>query len=92
MNEQEFQAKLGELIGQISELPEEERERLEALARETQARHDKMRQTLGGLQESLDQLRLSIKYLVFDLEATRRENEHLRELLAEQDEDEESAG
>lgn len=32
-------------------------------------------------QEILDQLRLDIKYLVFDLEATRRERDHYRELL-----------
>ena len=37
-----------------------------------------MRQTIGELQESLDYLRLSVKYLVFDLEATRRENDYLR--------------
>ena len=33
------------------------------------------------LQESLDYLRLSVKYLVFDLEATRRENAYLRRLV-----------
>jgi len=33
------------------------------------------------LQESLDYLRICIKYQVFDLEATRRENEYLRKLL-----------
>ena len=38
----------------------------------------------GDLQESLDYLRLSIKYLVFDLEATRRENQYLRKLLEAQ--------
>lgn len=33
------------------------------------------------LQESLDQLRVQIKYLLFDVEATRRENRYLRQLL-----------
>ena len=37
--------------------------------------------TIGELQESLDYLRLSVKYLVFDLEATRRENKYLRSLI-----------
>jgi hypothetical protein len=32
----------------------------------------------------MDYLRLSIKYLVFDLEATRRENAHLRQMLEEE--------
>jgi len=39
---------------------------------------------VGELQESLDYLRLSVKYLVFDLEATRRENEYLRKLIEQQ--------
>lgn len=32
-------------------------------------------------EDSLNQLRLQIKYLVFDLEATRRENRYLRQML-----------
>lgn len=36
---------------------------------------------LDSLQESLDYLRVCIKYQTFDLEATRRENAHLRKLL-----------
>jgi len=39
---------------------------------------------VSGLQESIDFLRLSIKYLLFDLEATRRENTYLRKMLEEQ--------
>lgn len=81
MNEQEFQAKLGELMSQIGELPEGERGSIEKLASETRDRHDRMRKTIGDLQESLDYLRLTVKYLVFDLEATRRENQYLRKLL-----------
>jgi hypothetical protein len=81
MNESDFQAKLGDLISQIGQLPESERGPLEQLALETQNRHDKMKKTIADLQESLDYLRLSIKYLVFDLEATRRENAYLRKLL-----------
>ena len=44
-----------------------------------------MKKTVSDLQESLDYLRLSIKYLVFDLEATRRENKYLRDMLNKQD-------
>ncbi len=86
MKEQEFQAKLGELMKQIDELPPIERERLEKLANETRERHERMRKTVGQLQESLDYLRLSVKYLVFDLEATRRENKYLRKMIKEQNE------
>lgn len=84
MNEQEFQSRLGDLINQIQKLPEGERGPLEKLASETAARHDKVKKTISDLQESLDYLRLSIKYLVFDLEATRRENQYLRKLLEKQ--------
>jgi len=81
MNERDFQQKLGDLISQIDTLPEDQRGDLEKLANETRDRHDKMKRTIADLQESLDYLRLSIKYLVFDLEATRRENEYLRKLI-----------
>jgi uncharacterized membrane protein len=87
MNEQDFQQKLGDLIQQISALPEDQRGPLTQLAEETRDRHERMKQTVADLQESLDYLRLSIKYLVFDLEATRRENEYLRKLLAKHTQD-----
>ena len=60
-----------------------ERKKLEQLADETRQRHERLRATVSSLQESLDYLRLSIKYLVFDLEATRRENGYLRKMLEE---------
>ena len=56
---------------------------MQKLADETRERHERLRKTVCGLQESLDYLRLSIKYLVFDLEATRRENGYLRKMLEE---------
>ena len=34
-----------------------------------------------SVDDSLDFLRLQLKYLVFDLEATRRENRYLRKML-----------
>jgi chromosome segregation ATPase len=81
MQDQDFQSRLQSLMAQISELPEDQRGNLEAIASESRQRHEKMKRTIAELQDSLDYLRLSIKYLVFDLEATRRENEYLRKLL-----------
>ena len=81
MDETKFQAKLAELMNEISTLPKAEREKLTSLATKTQERHRKLRKTVHDLQESLDYLRLAIKYLVFDLEATRRENSYLRRML-----------
>jgi hypothetical protein len=34
-----------------------------------------------SVEESLDHLRVQLKYLLFDLEATRRENRYLRQML-----------
>ena len=81
MDESTFQAKLAELMKEISTLPEAEREKLTSMAKQTQARHAKLRKTVSDLQESLDYLRLSLKYLIFDLEATRRENSYLRKMI-----------
>ncbi|MFN7019727.1 MAG: hypothetical protein ACK4WH_00185 [Phycisphaerales bacterium] len=81
MNEQDLQARLSDLMQQLGGLPAPAREHLQQLAAETQDRHKRMKKTVAELQDSLDYLRLSIKYLVFDLEATRRENQYLRKLL-----------
>ena len=81
MDETTFQTKLAELMGEISTLPAAEREKLEVLAKETQERHSQLRKSINSLQESLDWLRLSVKYLVFDLEATRRERDEFQQQL-----------
>lgn len=84
MDEATFQKKLGELVSQIDALPEPDRAKLTLLAEETKQRHQELKKTVSSLQESIDFLRLSIKYLLFDLEATRRENGYLRKMLEEQ--------
>jgi hypothetical protein len=76
-----FQKKLAELVEQIETLPENERERLRELAAETQERHEQIQKSVRSLQESIDFLRVGIKYMLFDLEATRRENTQLRKML-----------
>ncbi|HSW46822.1 MAG TPA: hypothetical protein VLM89_14775 [Phycisphaerae bacterium] len=84
MDENIFQKKLGELVAEIGTLPEQDRARLAMLAEETRQRHQELKKTVHSLHESIDFLRLSIKYLLFDLEATRRENSYLRKMLEEQ--------
>lgn len=81
MDEQTFQEKFTQLLHQIGELPPEQKACMEQLADATQRRRDRLSHSVTELQESLDFLRLSVKYLVFDLEATRRENAYLRQLL-----------
>jgi chromosome segregation ATPase len=84
MDEAKFQARLAELIAEIDTLPVGQRDKLRSLADETKKRHADIKKTVSNLQEAIDSLRLSIKYLLFDLEATRRENAYLRKML-EQD-------
>ena len=44
-----------------------------------------LQKSVDSLQESIDYLRICIKYQLLDLEATRRENKYLRKLLEEKD-------
>ena len=81
MDEQAFQTKLNNLMNKIKKLPEQDRPTLERLATDAKKRRERIQQSVAELQESLDYLRLTIKYLVFDLEATRRENTYLRKLV-----------
>lgn len=57
---------------------------------------DHLSKALDHLREGIDRLnrlQVYVKYLVFDLEATRRENKYLQQLLAEKDdEDDELIG
>lgn len=90
MDDRNFQQKLTELVNEIDHLPSEERKRLRNLAEETRKRQSRMKEMISNLTENLDYLRLSVKYLVFDLEATRRENKYLRDMLEKQQNDQES--
>ncbi len=83
MDEAVFKKQLNDLVSEINLLPEAERQKLSMLAEQTRQRHEEIKKTVSGLHESIDFLRLSIKYLLFDLEATRRENTYLRKMLDE---------
>ncbi len=83
MNDRDFQNKLDQLMSTIDTLPAEKQDELRNLANETKARRERMQGTIKQLQDALDQLRLSVKYMAFDLEATRRENDYLRKLAGQ---------
>ncbi len=84
MDEKAFQEKLLDLIEQIKRFPEAKRESLEMLAGELGKKYEDLRKSLVLLQDTLDSLRLNVKYLLFDLEATKKENTALRKKLEEQ--------
>jgi hypothetical protein len=83
MDEAAFQEQLSELLVEIQKFPELEKQKLHGLAGEATTRQAKLKDSIANLQSSLDYLRLSIKYLTFDLEATKRENRVLRRMLEE---------
>ena len=68
-----------ELSTAIAALPPEHRGKIESiLARVTESTR-RRRRILTLVQEALSQLRLDMKYLMFDLEATRRERDAYRD-------------
>jgi hypothetical protein len=72
-----------ELAAAISRLPAEHREQIEPLASRVLESTRRRRRILGLVQDALSQLRLDMKYLMFDLEATRRERDGFRRKLEE---------
>ena len=68
-----------ELARQISALPPEHQSDMEESYNRVVESVRRRRRILALVQEALSQLRLDIKYLMFDLEMTRKERDELRE-------------
>lgn len=81
MNDASFREKLFEILKDANDLPQPQQDKIINLARTSRKSHEQLQKKLANLQQSLDYLRLGIKYLIFDLEATRRENADLRKRL-----------
>jgi hypothetical protein len=81
MDDAVFEERINELVKEIGSVPTPNKARLMELAKRTGQSHKKLTKSVERLQESLDCLRVSVKYLVFDLEATRRENGDLKKTL-----------
>ena len=72
----------------VAQLPAEHRARIVPLMNRVVESTWRRRRILSLVQEALGQLRLDMKYLMFDLEATRRERDALqRDLNHEQQEE-----
>lgn len=83
MDEANLREKLNELVKEVAGSAGVHYCKLAMLARQAHENQKKLEETVNNLQESLDYLRICIKYQLFDLEATRRENSYLRKLLEE---------
>ena len=70
-----------ELGRHISSLPEGEQRHLEESYNRVVDSVRRRRRILALVQEALSQLRLDIKYLMFDLEVTRKERDELKSRL-----------
>ncbi len=78
---QELPKEIVDLVGVIGELPGEVRDRLEPILVRVVESTRRRRRILQLVQDALGQLRLDMKYLMFDLEATRRERDDYRQRL-----------
>lgn len=72
---------LNDLLQVVSELPEEYRTRLDKPLKRVVEYTRRRRRILNLIQEALSQLRMDMKYLMFDLEATRRERDSYRDAM-----------
>ena len=80
---EDLPADLVQLAETISLLPAEHRGQIEPLLGRVVDSTRRRRRILTLVQDALGQLRLDMKYLMFDLEATRRERDEYRTKLEE---------
>jgi len=81
MNDATFIARLEEARQKIESLPADQQASLKALLEETRERHQSLKESFTGLHQDLEDWRLNMKYVAFDLEATRRELADLRKRM-----------
>jgi hypothetical protein len=79
----EVPAEIAHLASAVNELPKETREKIGPYMDKVIDSTKRRRRILGLVQDALSQLRLDMKYLMFDLEATRRERDDYRRQLEE---------
>lgn len=70
-----------ELKAAVADLPEQFRGRLELIVTRVVDSTKRRRRIMNLVQDALSQLRLDMKYMLFDLEATRRERDEYRAQL-----------
>ena len=68
-----------DLVVAMNKLPQQHRRALDPAIQKVVEGTGRRKRILGLVQEALSQLRLDMKYLMFDLEATRRERDALRD-------------
>jgi hypothetical protein len=74
----EYPTEILELVAALQEIPGEQRTKVDPALNRVLESTRRCRKILNLVQDALSQLRLDMKYLVFDLEATRRERDDYR--------------
>ncbi|MEM8866169.1 MAG: transcriptional regulator [Planctomycetota bacterium] len=82
-NSAELPSDMQQLVDAIRSLPTQHAAELAPLMDRVVESTSRRRRILTLVQDALSQLRLDMKYLMFDLEATRRERDEYRERLEE---------
>jgi hypothetical protein len=80
-NSEQLPMDLNDLISAVQTLPEQYRLNLERPLNRVIDYTRRRRRILNLIQEALSQLRMDMKYLMFDLEATRRERDSYKNSL-----------
>lgn len=84
MNEEKFAQILDEIMSKIEDGPGSHSEAFRKIAERNEALKE-LQKVASDLEESMGAIRLIIKYLVFDLEVTRRERDAFRMKLEDMD-------
>jgi len=85
MDEAKLEDKIHELVREFGQGVDPQHNKSANPSEQMQTDCSKLEKSISNLQELLDYLRVCIKYQVFDIEATRRENEYLKKLLEQND-------
>ena len=82
-NEEKFERMLEDLLDEITGFPSALLKNGPALKSNSVLHSQGIPKTLSSMQESIENMRICVKYLLFDLDATRRESLYFKKLLEE---------
>jgi hypothetical protein len=83
MDEAALRQKVGQLLAEVRRVPATEQHGPTGTDAAAAFPGSSMKREMAALEDGLDQVRLAIKYLLFDLEAAKRENRLLRQMLGQ---------
>jgi hypothetical protein len=83
MDETALRQKVGQLLAEVHRLPASPQGAVASIRLANDPQASNVKREMAAIEDTLDRIRLAIKYLVFDLEATKRENRLLRQMLGD---------